>query len=483
MDNNNTNNQHKNEPRFTFDEVMGMIDQLLAKQNRSGASATASLKRVNFEDITVEGHSVESCKELIEVLIQNTRRVRTLKEVLTDIKDNLKKSRYTEIIAKASIEGDLPKRPPSAYLLYHADRYNDLKEDVNQAVEISKIVAEEWKNLSDKKRRHYQRRHDEMMTHFENKMHDLGLVDEAAPKRPKSAKTLYIDHYMSMLDLTYWTRDDVSSKREKLGITFDNLPIDEKQKWFALHKEGQEKYQSEREKFIASHPHLSHQANQKKPRLADKEKAPEPPKTAVKFYIARKLSESLEGQEREQAIKVLKDKFHNLREKKQLKYIKKAVQDKERYDREFEEYRQKNPDRPVTKAKTNLTKEQQKLYTRVVENRPELPAPTAYLFYCGKILSDMITNEEDYAPTKRMKLASERWRKASAKERKTAVRLHIEDMDRYVAEMERWLATQPEDRRMQLFSEEPKANPEYWRKKLNRIKKKAIKDSKVRNER
>lgn len=468
------------EPRFSFDEVKDMIEKLLSKQNRSSASATASLKRVDFDDIAAQGHSVESCKELLEELIQNTRRVRTLREVLEDIKDNLKKSRYTEIIARTTIKGDLPRRPPSAYLLYHADRYNQLKKTNPLAVEISKIVSEEWRNLPDKKRRHYHRKQEELLNEYEEKMRELGLIDEAAPKRPKSAKALYIDHCMGQLNLNNWSREELSKKREKLAISFDGLKPEEKAHWIQLQKQNQDQFQADRQAFIEAHPHLSHQDKDKKPRLSEKLILPEPPKTAVKFFIAKKLPEDIKPDELDQTVKHLKEQFNNLKDKKQLKYIKKAVQDKERYDAEVDEFNRENPDRPIPKpTKPNLTKEQMKIYSRIVENRPEMPAPTAYLYYCGKMLTEMMNNDDDQqAPTTRMKYASEAWRKLSSKERKTAIRSHTDDMERYVNDMDRWLASQPEDRKLQILSEEPKANPEYWRKKLNRLKKRTIKQDK-----
>lgn len=465
----------KEEPRFTFDEVKIMIEKMLAKQTKATPAAAAGLRRINFDEIAAEGHSVEGCKDLIEQLVHNTRRVRTLQEVLIDIRDNLKRRSYTEIIARASIKGDLPKRPPSAYLLFHQDRYNQLKNENTLAIEVSKLVAEEWKCLSDKKRREYQRRHDELVSHYESEMQRLGLVDLAAPKRPKSAKTLFVDDYMSRLDTSGWTKEQISHKREKLSAYFENLDADEKQKWLDLHREGQENYLKAREEYVAAHPHLDHAGPDKKPRYTAKVKPPELPKSALKYFLMKKLPSGLEARDHDEALRRLKDKFQNLKDKKMLKYVKKAIQDKQRYEQEVEEFNKTFPDRQISKLKTNVTKEQWRLYHRLVENRPELPAPTAYLHYCGKILSDMNMNEDDQVPTRRMQAASEAWRKLSAREKRQATRDHLADIERYIDEMENWLSSQPEDRRYQLFTDEPKTNPDHWRKKLSRMKKKAEK--------
>lgn len=459
------------EPRFTFDEVKTMIEKLLAKQSRASAAVSAGLKRVNFDEIAAEGHSVEGCKELIEQLVHNTRRVRTLQEVLLDIKDNLNKRAYTEIIHRATLKGELPKRPPSAYLLYHQDRYNELKNENALAVEVSKIVAEEWKSLSDKKRREYQKRHAEMVKKYERDMERLGLFDGAAPKRPKSARTLYIEDSLSRLDTDNWSKEELAAKKEELGLFFDNIDADEKQRWQQLHKEEQERYQREREEYIASHPHLSHSEPGRKARANEKAKLPDLPKSALKFYMQKKMQEGLEGKELEERKKALKEKFARLKQKKLLKYIKKAIQDKERYDQEVEQFKNENPGVEIPKIKPTISKDQWKLYAKVVENRPNMPAPTAYLHYCGKMLTDMNENDDEQVPTMRMQSASIAWKQCSPRMKKNAIQEHTEDIERYVREMEAWLASKPEEQRLQILSEEPKANPEYWKKKLNRIKK------------
>lgn len=463
--------QQFEEPRFTFEEVKEMIEKLLAKQTRASAAVSAGLKKVNFDEIAVEGHSVSGCKELIEQLVQNTRRVRTLQEVLLDIKDNLKKRAYTEIIHRATLKGDLPKKPPSAYLLYHQDRYNELRSENSLAVEVSKIVAEEWKTLSDKKRKEYQRRHDELVKQYERDMQDYGLVDDAPPKRPKAAKTLYVENALSELKTDNWSKEWFAKMKEQLGEQYDSLAPEEKQLWIQLHKDNQERYQIEREEYIAAHPHLDHAGPEKKPRANERIKLPEPPKSACKFFLQKKMPEGLEGTEYDEMKKRLKDKFAHLKNKKLLKYVKKAIQDKERYDKEVEEFKKLHPGREVPKTKTNISKDQLKLYAKVVDNQPTLPAPTAYLHYCGKMLTDMNDNDDGRIPTARMQTASEAWKQLSEYEKKNAEREHVADIQRYLREMDAWIASKPEERRIQVLTEEPKANPDYWRKKLNRIKK------------
>lgn len=467
------------EPRFTFDEVKLMIENLLSKQTRASSAVSAGLKKVNFDEIAVEGHSVQGCKELIEQLVANTRRVRTLQEVLLDIKENLKKRAYTEIIHRATLKGEMPKKPPSAYLLYHQDRYSELRNENSLAVEVSKIVAEEWKTLPEKKRREYQREHDELVRKYERDMQRLGLIDEEAPRRPKSAKSLFVADALNGFDTSNWTKEELAQKKEELSQQFEGLSADDKNIWIQMHKESQEKYLKEKAEYIAAHPHLDHNGPEKKSRTNEKIKQPDPPMSALKFFIQKKMPENLSGPEFDEQKKNLKEKFARLKEKKLLKYIKKAIQDKERYDKELEEFKLNHPGREIAKTKANISKNQWKLYAKVVENRPLLPAPTAYLHYCGKMLTDMNDNDDDQVPTKRMQSASVAWKASTLKEKKAAQREHMEDIERYIREMDAWLASKPEERRTQVLTEEPKANPDYWRKKLNRMRKAEKKTAKA----
>lgn len=460
------------EPRFTFEEVKEMIDRLIEKQapSRGGSAVSAELKRVNFDDIAVKNHSVQACEELIKKLVHNTRRIRTLQEVLSDIKDNLKKRTYTEIIQRATIKGDLPKRPPTAYLLYHKDRYEQLKGENNLAAEVSKRVAEEWRSLSDKERRKYIKEHAALVRKYEQDMKELGLIDDAAPKRPRSARACYIEDEMSAIDTEGWSPEDIASKRDELGQTFDNMPAFKKQPWLDQHAKSREAYLKEKEVYIAAHPHLDHAVPERKQRMSTKIKPPEPPKSALKYFISKKTPHGLEGQEFEELKTRLKEKFTQLKDKKLLKYIKKAMADKERYDREVEEFKREHPDIPVPNVKTNVSKDQLRLYSKIVENRPDMPAPNAYLFYCGKLMSDMYHDGYDeQTPTARMRSASESWQNLTPSDKRKYEVEHLNDIQRYISEMKAWIASQPDERRMQIYSEEPKANPDYWSRKVKKI--------------
>lgn len=465
---------HQSEPRFSFDEVKEMIDRLLAQPMKTSAACTAGMRSVNFEEIAVPGHSVAGCKDLIERMISRTRRIRTLQEVLTDIKDNLNKRTYTEIIHRATLDDEAPKRPPSAYLLYHQDRYNDLKHESPKAAVVSKIVSEEWKTLSDKKRREYQKKHDELVKKYEAKMKKLGLIDKTAPKRPKTARSLYITDRMGQLDLGDCDKERLAQLKEELGQEFENLDSSEKAEWNRLHRIKKAEYQREREEYIAAHPHLNHTQPERAKTVKERITPPNPPKNAFKFFLAKKMPNGLDNEEYDATKKSLKEKFSRLSDKKQLKYIKKAIKDKQRYDAEVKEFKAKYPDHHVANVKQNISKDQWKLYCTKVENKPNLPAPTAYLHYCGRMLSQMHNDGNDgQVPTQRMQNASNSWRSLDPDDKTQVEEGHMEAILSYIDEVEIWLSKLTEERKKEVLAQDPKSHPDYWRKKLNRLKKAA----------
>lgn len=480
-----TNNGHRapkeKEPRFTFDEVKTMIENVLNLKRSQSCTSLTALKSVNFEEIAVPGHGVQSCKDLLEQLVKNTRRTRTLYEVLEDVKNNLKKQVYTNIIQRASIDGDVPRRPPSAYLIFHQERYNELKHEHPLAAEVSKIVSSDWKKLSERQRQVYHKLHDEAMEKYYEDMERLGLIDQAAPKRPKSAKGMFIDHKIKKLKLGPDQTTRLAEAKEKYGREFDQMDENDKRYWLEKSKNEKEKFYKEREEYVAAHPHLNH-APVEPPKPRGREPKVQPPKaplSALKFFLQKKMPQGLEGTEYDETKRRLKEKFHSLSEKKLLRFIKKAVKDRERYDEELAQFKLEHPGVEIPKLKPSITKEQLKLYATRVENRPVPPAPTAYLHYCGKTLSDMHVDETDtQAPTNRMRDASKNWKNASDDEKAALEKEHKQAIASYIEAMDAWLSQQTEARKQKLLAEDPKSQPDYWRKRLNRLVKAETKKSK-----
>lgn len=456
------------EPKFTFDEVKAMIDSLLQTQQSKSTtvSSCTALKQVDFDEVAVPGHSVGACRFVIEKLVSITRRVRNLQEVLTDIRDNLNKRAYTEAIMRSTMHMQPPKKPPSAYLLYHKERYEQLRDQHSKASEIAKIVSEEWKGMDERKRLPYHKKHNEMMKRYQKDSMKFGLTKTMKPKRAKSAKSLYVLDKLAEVDEDL-DKEDISRLKEQYGQEFDELDKESKAHWMGKYEEEQERYRREKNEYIAANPHLDHTVAERNRTTRNAVKPPEKPKSAVKFYLAKKMAQGLEGAEFNETKQRLKEKFSSLSDKKQIKYIKKAIRDKERYEAELEEFKQAHPEVPTPKLKANVSKDQWKLYASLIENRPTPPAPTAYLHFCGKVLSDSQGDEQ--VPTQRLHSASVAWSNLSEGEKMDVERDHIAMIKAYLEEIDAWLQKQDVKKRDQVWHDEPRCRPEYWRKRLARL--------------
>lgn len=463
--------EDQGEPKFTFDEVKTMIDSLLTQKGKAiGVASSAAIKHVDFDEVAVPGHSVQACKDLVEKLVNMTRRIRTFQEVLTDIRENLNKRSYTEAIMRATMHVQPPKKPPSAYLLFHKERYEALRHEISQASEIAKIVSETWKTMDDKQRQPYQKKHLELVKKYEKDLKKCGLkTGKMKPKRSRSAKALYA---MSRLDEIVEEQEldseEISRLKRQFKQEYDELDKETKSYWNKQYLLEQERYRRERTEYIAANPHLDHHVPERVRPSRYTIKPPVAPKSALKFFLAKKMPEGLESQEYDETKQMFKAKFAKLSTKKQMKYIKKAVKDKERYDSEVVEFKQAHPEATIPNLKPNVSKDQWKLYESIIENKPMPPAPTAYLHFCGKALSD-INSDTDQVPTQRMQSASVAWSNLSEEEKLSIEKEHVAVIKAFLQEMEEWMQKQDEKRRDQVWKDEPRCRPDYWRKRLVRM--------------
>ena len=103
--------------RFTFDDVRTLLDSILAGDKKKlEYSINSGLTKINFSQVSVPGHSVESCQKLLDKLVDRTRRVRTTEEVLRDIRDNLNRRIYTDVIQRFALSKEPPKKPASGLM-------------------------------------------------------------------------------------------------------------------------------------------------------------------------------------------------------------------------------------------------------------------------------------------------------------------------------------------------------------------------------
>lgn len=451
---------------WNFDDVQTLLEKI--EFPTRSESWTSTIRKIDFNQLQFGPYNSESCQKLFQDLVHSTRRYRTLQEIVIEIKENLSKKTYTNVISKSSIK-ELPKKPPSAYILFHAEKMlKKRKENPNLRIkDVSAEISRNWKLLPEKERDKYRQKEKELKDKYEQECVRLGLGTAAPPKRPFSARTMYIENKIGDKDLT---EEELAKQKAKYGQKFDEMSPEDREKYLIKHKKIVEEYRQKMEEYRKATPYLNHiKPNDKKSKNRTA-KPPEAPKSALKFFMDKKLSK-VDPDEIETSRVKYKEKFNNLTESKLIKYIKKAVADKQRYDDELKVFMEENPDYKLKPVKVNINEKQRSIYERVVKKRPPPPAGSAYIQFCGEKLAQMNSNDEDFHPTKQMQTVSAEWKEFSEEDLRKANESVIKGIETYIPAMEAWLTEQPMEVQLRIQKEEPRAMPDFWRKVLQRRKK------------
>lgn len=480
----------RQDERFTFEDVKILLDSLLEQDKKKlETNVNNGVKKLDFQQASnLNQHSVEACQELLDKLVDRTRTIRTTEEVLRDIRENLNKRLYTDIIQRFGLTREPPRRPASSYFLFHKKRFPELRDQLLEEYEewardhpgsqerkapnastIAVKVSEEWRAMGERERDYYQKLHNDLVKKYEKDIKKLGLTHIEKPKRPKSARHMYIQSKLAEMDPDM-NEKKLAKMKKLLREEFDQAEPEIKGYWKALAKEELVQYNLDTQKFCEENPHLDRDNIIKVRKKKVKITPPAAPRNPFRIYMDKKIPADLEGKELEDFKAKLKEKFNRLSLKKLLKCIKKAIKEQEQYEVDVAKFLAEHPDFPPEKIrhpKPTVTKAQWKLYESHVEGKPVPPAATAYLHYCSKLMNNM--NDPDQKPTERLQTASAAWLALSQAEKADAYKEHIECMKQFIDEMQEWLAKQKDERIERLFREDPKSKPDSWRRRVAKM--------------
>lgn len=457
-------------PVWNFQDVKVFLDKIECPQKLE--SFIQTLKRLDYNELKFGDYTAESCKKLMDELIHVTRKYRTLPEILTDIKDNLDKKAYTSAINKSSL-ASIPKRPPTAYILFHAERLAQLRaKDPNGMIRTMSVqVADEWKKMPEAQKKKYRENEKKLRQQYDEKMRLAGLSVNQ-PKRPPTARTLYIENKIKDKNLT---GDALAEHKLKYGQKFDDMSAQDKEKYLNKHAKLVEEYKSQMADYIQKTPHLNHDKTQGKSRK--KPRPPTAPMNPFKFFLIKKKVEDIKALNDESLAKY-KEKFNNLSENKLAKFIKQAFEDQKRYEEELKTYLESNPEAKIKSPKPNITQQQRAIYEKIILGRPMLPAGSAYIKFCGLKLANS-RRDSDIHPTQHMQSVSAEWKGISDDDFLKANESVVNGIEEYIPQMEAWLEEQDEATKLRIQRLEPRAMPDFWKKILLRRKKtlKKLKDN------
>nr|XP_025041729.1 nucleolar transcription factor 1 [Pelodiscus sinensis] len=257
----------------------------------------------------------------------------------------------------------------------------------------------------------------------------------------KRAKYAKLHPEMSNLDLT-----KILSKKYK------ELPEKKKMKYIQDFQREKQEFERNLARFREDHPDLIQNAK--------KSDVPEKPKTPQQLWYNQEKKIYLKVRP-DATTKEVKDalgkQWSQLSDKKRLKWIHKALEQRKEYEEIMRDYIQKHPEMNLSEegiTRSTLTKAERQLRLRggegVVTPPPWLLHRNSYSLYCAELMANM----KDVPSTERMVLCSQQWKLLSQKEKDAYHKKCDQKKKDYEIELLRFLESLPEEEQQRVLGEE-----------------------------
>lgn len=127
-------------------------------------------------------HTADEAREKWLEIQSKQRTFRTLSELLTDAKEWLQKP-WTSFSKQKKRHPDYPKRPLTPYFRFYRKKWAHYREEYpgESVASLARLISDEYKQLSEKKQRHYKRAYEREMEEYKEKVQQfLAQHPEAA---------------------------------------------------------------------------------------------------------------------------------------------------------------------------------------------------------------------------------------------------------------------------------------------------------------
>ncbi|XP_029428448.1 nucleolar transcription factor 1 isoform X2 [Rhinatrema bivittatum] len=252
----------------------------------------------------------------------------------------------------------------------------------------------------------------------------------------KRAKYAKLHPEMSNLDLT-----KILSKKYK------ELPEKKKMKYIQDFQREKQEFERNLARFREEHPDLI--PSEKKSDIPEKPKTPQ----QLWYNHERKVYLKVRPDATTKEVKdSLGKQWSQLSDKKRLKWIHKALEQRKQYEGVMREYMQKHPELNISEegiTKSTLTKAERQLKDKF-DGRPTKPPPNSYSLYCAELMANM----KDVPSTERMVLCSQQWKLLSQKDKEAYHKKCEHKKKEYEIELLRFLESLPEEEQQRVLAEE-----------------------------
>nr|XP_018912997.1 PREDICTED: nucleolar transcription factor 1-A-like [Bemisia tabaci]XP_018912998.1 PREDICTED: nucleolar transcription factor 1-A-like [Bemisia tabaci] len=174
-------------------DVKKLIERLILEtsNNIKSTKSTNAPQKINWDKVKFDKYSADECLNMWLHVDSNQRKFRTLAEILEDAAKWVEKPHYSMNNFRR-IFPDMPKQPMSAFFIFSQEKKDDLRQKYPDLSfkDFSKVVAEEYKNLKEKKKKKYEKKAAKLKEAYkENLLKFYEEHPEAKPEEPQKKPT------------------------------------------------------------------------------------------------------------------------------------------------------------------------------------------------------------------------------------------------------------------------------------------------------
>lgn len=265
------------------------------------------------------------------------------------------------------------------------------------------------------------------------------------PKKPMSAYLRYFQERrpkilannpsLSMVEVAKLVAEKFATlsekKKNKLKKSYEQELIEYRQKLL---------------RFKEEHPDIYKQRSQRK---TFDQLGPDKPRTPFQLYKQNKLKKISDKSDLKSIVDKIRESWNNISDNKRYKFIKKSLQDEERYNAELEEFIKLNPNYEPPKLKALLNKSETELKYKF-EGMPERPPNSGYMLFSQMMLKEV----KDVPSKEKMVLIAKRWKEMDENERTKYNEDANSMMSKYIVDFDEYLQTLSEQEKEKVIVEQ-----------------------------
>uniref|UniRef100_A0A1E1XCU3 Putative upstream binding transcription factor rna polymerase i n=1 Tax=Amblyomma aureolatum TaxID=187763 RepID=A0A1E1XCU3_9ACAR len=271
------------------------------------------------------------------------------------------------------------------------------------------------------------------------------------PGLPKKPLTPYFRYFQEKREKYARENPELSMTElaKLLSNKFQELPEKKKQKYKESFDQENNIYKMELKKFKKENPDMFPEQAGKQSSPPVPLSAPEKPQTPIQLFTLDRLKKpEFAKLDKKEAQEEIRKQWAELSDGKRIKWIRRALQDKQRYEMEVAEYTQAYPGFKAAAVKPILSKAEQEFKDKC-DGKPERPPNSGYSLF-SRIMLRQLKN----VPAKeKMAEISQLWKNLNQQERdsynKQATKANAKYKEKYAA----YLNNLPEEERQKVEAE------------------------------